>query len=252
MTESGGENLNDVYFDGHYKNIWKQMIPEKLTIAETEFLIQAANLKEAHCVLDLMCGYGRHALSLAKKGIKVMAVDNLPDYILEIENSASAENLPIETCLADVLNFKPQQAYDLVICLGNNLCFFAENDLSHLLSIIASSLDTGSKFIFNSWMLTELALKDFQRKTWTYVGELKCLSDSTHLLFPSRIETRSIFIEPDGKSEEKVSIDYLYSFNEMADLLHKAGFRILETWSIPGRKKYSLGEPRVYFETVRQ
>ena len=56
-----------------------------------------------------MCGYGRHAIALAKKGIYVTAVDNLDDYINEINKTAKNENLPVKAIKADVLEYKIEE-----------------------------------------------------------------------------------------------------------------------------------------------
>jgi SAM-dependent methyltransferase len=90
-------NINDTFFDGYYKDIWKAIIPEELTNRETDFLISYFKLQTGNSVLDLMCGYGRHALALGRKGIAVTAVDNLPAYISEIELFAQKEKLPVKT-----------------------------------------------------------------------------------------------------------------------------------------------------------
>jgi hypothetical protein len=43
-----------------------------------------------------------------------------------------------------------------------------------------------------------------------------------------------------------MGIDYIYSLDETEALLNKSGLVINETWSIPGKKKFALGEPRIY------
>ena len=75
------ENVNNTYFDGYYKEIWRSYIPPELTVKETDFMIRHFNLQPGNKVLDIMCGYGRHAIALAEKGISVTAVDNLSEYI---------------------------------------------------------------------------------------------------------------------------------------------------------------------------
>ena len=95
MPSTRAENINDSFFDGYYKDIWRALIPEALTKAEVDYLVNEARLKTGSKVLDLMCGYGRHALSLARLGINVTAVDNLADYINEIKEIAGKENLPV-------------------------------------------------------------------------------------------------------------------------------------------------------------
>ena len=73
------------------------------------------NLKEGSKVLDLMCGYGRHAIALAKKGIAVTAVDNLDDYINEINKIAKEENLPVKAIKADILQYKIDEKYMILL-----------------------------------------------------------------------------------------------------------------------------------------
>jgi cyclopropane fatty-acyl-phospholipid synthase-like methyltransferase len=71
-----------------------------------------------------MCGYGRHALSLARLGINVTAVDNLADYIREIREVVETEDLPVTALNEDVIQFQTNDKYDLIICMGNSVSFF--------------------------------------------------------------------------------------------------------------------------------
>lgn len=246
MSTNQTENINNNFFDGYYKEFWRSLIPETLTKAEVEYLVQEAKLQTGSKMLDLMCGYGRHALALARKGIEVTAVDNLSDYVEEIKDISQKENLPVIIYLQDVLKFQPNEKYELTICMGNNLSFFNENETRKLFSIVASCLKEKGKFIFNTWMITEIAAKHFKERSWTYVGETRFLTDSQYLFSPSRIEVESIFIDPSGQAEVKKAVDYIYSLNEIENFLNQSGFRINEMWSIPGKKKFTLGDPRVY------
>jgi len=246
MPSRKAENINNSYFNGYYKDIWRTIIPEALTNAEVEYIINEAALKAGSKVLDLMCGYGRHALSLARKGINVTAIDNLADYIDEIKQVVEKERLPLAAKLLDVIQFQSEDQFDLIICMGNSVCFFDREDSAKLYSRIASNLKKGGKFIFNSWMIAEIAVAQFKEKAWTYVGDVKFLSDSKYLFHPSRIEAESIFIAPNGSTERKLGIDYIYSLDETEGLLKGSGLVINETWSIPGKKKFGIGEPRIY------
>lgn len=246
MSIVRAENINNSFFDGHYKDVWRKLIPEALTKAETEYLVSEAKLKTADKVLDLMCGYGRHALSLARMGINVTAVDNLIDYVDEIKVIANRESLPITTLHEDVMQFQSEDEYDLVICMGNSLSFFNKEDSEKIFSEVRSSLKENGKFIFNSWMISEIVIKQFRENFWTTVGDIKCLYNGRYLFSPSRIETESMFIAPDGSTEMKLAVDYIYSLNETEAMLNKMGLEMKMTWSIPGKKKFTLGEPRVY------
>ena len=48
-------NINDTYFDGYYKEIWRSLIPDELTVKEVDFMWLYFNLQPGNKVLDLMC-----------------------------------------------------------------------------------------------------------------------------------------------------------------------------------------------------
>src|SRR5712671_4781904 len=99
-------NVNDIYFDGAYKEIWRSIIPTELTTKEVDFILSYFDVKKGNNVLDLMCGYGRHAIALGRKGIAVTAIDNLEDYVEEINRVAKEENIPTTGVRADILQYK--------------------------------------------------------------------------------------------------------------------------------------------------
>jgi SAM-dependent methyltransferase len=239
-------NINDTYFDGHYKQIWKSIIPDELTVKETDFMMQYFNLKPGSRVCDLMCGYGRHTLALAGKGVEVTAVDNLPDYINEVKNNAEAENLPVHPVLDDVMLYEPEGKFDLTIFMGNSLQFFDKEDVMLLLKKISNHLNTGGFFLINTWSLMEIVVKSFKEKSWSMNGDLKFLVDSKFFFSPNRVEAEHQIIAPDGTTEVKQSVDYIWSLNEIEAMLAESGMKMTEVFSIPGRKKFTLGEPRAY------
>ncbi|HMU45732.1 MAG TPA: class I SAM-dependent methyltransferase [Chitinophagaceae bacterium] len=240
------DNVNDIFFEGYYKDIWRTLIPEELTSKEVDFMIPFFKLGPDSKVLDLMCGYGRHALGLAKKGIPVTAVDNLPAYINEIKAIAEKEQLPVKPVAQNVIEYNSNDIYDLVICMGNSLNFFNADNTSKILATISSHLKPGGHLLINSWSIAEIAFKSFKEKTWGTVGELKFLTDSKILFHPTRMETESIVIAPDGTTEKKLGIDYIFSINELETMLKTAGLELQEVYSIPGKKKFTIGEPRAY------
>lgn len=239
-------NVNDQFFDGFYKDLWKAFIPEELTKKEVEFMLTYFQLSKESKVLDLMCGYGRHAIAFARNGIHVTAVDNLHDYVSELSEVVENEKLPVKAITEKVLDFKSDELFDLVICMGNSFNFLAPNEVDLLLNNIQGQLKPNGYFLINSWSITEIALKTFRENSWSQLDNKKFLVESKLLFSPTRIETDSIIISEDGVSESKKGIDYLYSLNEMEYLLKTAGLTMQQAYSIPGKKTFSLGDLRVY------
>ena len=240
------QNVNNSFFDGHYKDIWRRIFPEKTTLAEIEWIINEGNLKEEDRILDIMCGYGRHSLELARRGVYVTAVDNLCDYINEIKDKTANEKLPVEAVCEDVRDMQIDQQYDAATCMGNSLQFFNEQELLKILANISEHLKPGGKFFINTWSIAEIAMKNFKERGWDRFGNLLFLTDSKLLFHPTRIEMCSLIITDSGEREEKNGIDFIYSISELERMLNKTGFHLKEIYSIPGKKLFSLGEPRAY------
>ncbi len=239
-------NINDNFFEGHYKKIWKDLIPAELTQKELDFMVPYFELKKGSSILDLMCGHGRHTLGLARKGIKVTAIDNLAEYIDEIKATAEIEALPIQTIKQSILDLQAGGNHDLAICMGNSLQFFDAEDLSIILEVVSKSLKKGGHLLINSWSIAEISIRNFKEEVSSPMGEFQFNAKSTWHFSPSRIEIQSSIISPDGSSEDRNSVDYIYSLNEMEWMLKEGGFKMKEVYSIPGRKKFSFGEARAY------
>jgi 2-polyprenyl-3-methyl-5-hydroxy-6-metoxy-1,4-benzoquinol methylase len=246
------ENINNRFFDGSYREIWRKFIPPELTLKETEFIVKYFGLTPSSHVLDLMCGYGRHALALAESGIKVTAIDNQDAYISEINIQASSKNLPITALNKNLQEYFPQEEFDLAIFMGNSLNFFSLPEIHQIFQSLNTKSNPTSSILIHSWSISEIAIPLFKEKTWATVGGKKILSDSKFLFQPTRIESVNTIIDEEGVEETIVAIDYIYSFNEMESILNLNGFELKAAFSIPGKKNFALGDPRIYMIATKK
>jgi SAM-dependent methyltransferase len=239
-------NINNTFFEGSYKHAWKGIIPAGLTEAEVDFIQEMAALKRGARVLDIMCGYGRHALELGKRGTQVTALDNLQDYLDEIKTKASEQNLPVDTVQADVLHAQLSDVYDAAICMGNSFSFFDRQDAVTILKNISKHLKQRGILIINSWMIAEIALKHFKEKDWHYAGQYKCILEYKYSFHPSRIESEQTIIALDGSVETVKGIDYIFTLDQMEEMFREAGLKTKEVYGTPRKKRFTVGDGRVY------
>lgn len=239
-------NINDSFFEGEYKEIWRSLIPAVLTEKEIDFMVSYFNLEKGDRVLDLMCGYGRHSLALGRKEIRVTAIDNLKAYIDEINETAGAEGLPVQAFRENIVTYQAQGLFKLAICMGNSLNFFNREDLQQIITHTAAALKPGGHFLINSWSIAEIVFRNFRESSDGGVGEVQMSARQEMHFNPTRVEIETVFTRPDGSQETRKGIDYIYSLNEMGFLLKQAGLDLAEVFSIPGKKKFTLGEPRAY------
>jgi cyclopropane fatty-acyl-phospholipid synthase-like methyltransferase len=240
------ENINDRFFDGMYKEAWRKTIPEGLTEAEGDFIVEMANLQEGGKVLDLMCGWGRHSVELAKRGLKVTAVDNLKDYIEEINLTSLAKDLDIESIHASVVDLNLHKQFDAVICMGNSFNFFDRDSALSILRNVASNLKPHGILIINSWSIAEIAFRYFKEKDWFWAGDYRCVLENKYFTHPSRIESEQTIIAADGSSELLKAVDYIYSLDDLQFLFNDAGLKTRALYSTPRKRKWSFEDVRIY------
>jgi cyclopropane fatty-acyl-phospholipid synthase-like methyltransferase len=250
MSTSATANINDTFFSGLYKDVWRKLVPEGLTEAEVDFIQIVGALQPEAAVLDLMCGYGRHTLELARRGYTVTAIDNLPDYIDEIK--VNGKGMAITTQVNSLTTMQLTGTYDAAICMGNSFSFFNKEEARHILHKLSAHLRTGACFIINTWMLGEIAIRHFKEKEWFYAGEYKYLHDCRYLFNPSRIESEHTIITPEGVAESYQGVDYIFTLPELADILKEAGLMIDGVYSTPRKKLFKVGDTRAYITAYKQ
>lgn len=252
MSLPAAKNINNDFFKGLYKEVWRKEIPNGLTEAEVDFIQEIGGLKKGDHILDLMCGYGRHALELGRRGYQVTAIDNSKEYIAEIREKAENENVPVTAFEGDISQITYPDGAHMIINMGNSFAFFNAEAAALILQKAAACLRETGILLINSWMIGEIAIKNFQERSWHYIDEYKFIQESQYLFHPTRIETNYTILAPTGEVENLKGIDYIFSFAELEMMLNKAGFKMEEVYSTPRKRKYRFGEARAYIVARKQ
>lgn len=243
---SPSTNINDTFFEGIYKDVWRKLIPAGLSEAECDLLQDVAHLAPGDKVLDLMCGYGRHALELARRGFTLTAVDNSAGYISEVKSVAEDEGLAVETVSNSALEMQLNQQYKAAICMGNSFAFFNREDAVQLLKKIAAHLQNDGILMINSWMIAEIAIKHFREKEWYEVDGYKYMLDYRFQFQPSRIESEHTILSKKGEIEIIQGVDYIFTLSEMEVMFNEAGLKTKELYSTPRKRPFKMGDNRIY------
>lgn len=218
------------------------MVPPGLTEAECDFIEEMTSIKAGDKVLDIMCGFGRHALQLGHRGYEVFAFDNAADYIAEIDSAVEKDSLPVKAVAAGALEIELPSTYKAAILMGNSFAFFNKADTISLLKKIAAHLVPEGIMIINSYMIAEIAMRHFKQREWSEFDGYKYLMNYTFQFNPNRIESEHTVITPAGKIEEIKGIDYIFSINELEEMFRQSGFRINEIYATPRKRKFKMGD----------
>jgi len=101
-------------------------------------------------VVDLGCGFGMHAIPLARAGARVLAVDTSAQLLAEFARLAG--NLEIERVQDDLLSFRAhlKEKAAAVFCMGDTLTHLPEHtNLDFLVQEVAEALAPGGHVVFS-------------------------------------------------------------------------------------------------------
>jgi SAM-dependent methyltransferase len=107
------------FFDERYMLLFDRALNESQADRDATFIERALTLPKGARILDVGCGYGRHAIALAKLGYDVVGVD-VSDYLLSLARDRSAtENVSVQWVQGDMRSL-PQMGlgtFDACVCL---------------------------------------------------------------------------------------------------------------------------------------
>ena len=155
-----------------YKKDWtldiKNMSWVENTSNEVDYLIDLCNLNGTERILDLACGYGRHALEFAKRGYEVVGVDITKIYIEDATKSAKEMGLTnVSFICNDIREVKFCDEFDIVLNLADGAIGYLENEEENqkIFDIISRALKDGGQHVCDL-VCGDYACAHFPVKLW--------------------------------------------------------------------------------------
>jgi len=220
-----------------YKHGWSLDIKNSSWTEDTEnqvdFIVKALGLKGGERILDLACGYGRHALALARRGFQLTGADITPVFIEDATKSAAAENLPATFILSDIRDVSFENGFDAVLNLADGAIGYLENDGENLkiFDVVARALKPGGAH-FMDVCSAEHARLHFPKTSWE-VGEKSLALARFEWDEPTRRMTYAGWDIPYGEPARKPNIRMedadpvrLYDLPELEEILRQRGMEV--------------------------
>ena len=248
------------FFHGLPQDAWKAAQTEEQTHLDLELLVETLEFGPDDRLLDVFCGYGRHAVPLARMGARVTGIDISTDYITELKAVAVADKLPVTAIADDFLamsesNIGPVASFDAAYCLGNSFSFFPRPDMIAFLTRIATLLKPGGRFLAHSEMVAESILPDYQARNWQPVedasGEsILFLVENEYYPLHSRIDSHLTYVKA-GEVQTRTAQHYVYTLAELSQLFIETGFEVIDCYGTVEGDPYVLGDEAVWLLVQR-
>jgi cyclopropane fatty-acyl-phospholipid synthase-like methyltransferase len=211
------------YFTGLPQVAWQAFQTPEQDQLELEMLVESLELGPGDRVLDVFCGYGRHALPLARLGCAVTGIDLFADYTRALLTDAEPE-LDLTVLTGDFMTTPVAGPFDAAYCVGNSFSFFPRPQMLAFLRRIADALVPGGRFVAQTEMVAEIVLPDFRDRNWMPVSEtIQLLFENDYDPLEGRIDSWQTFLQG-GQSETRLAQHYLRTIAELCQLLTEAGF----------------------------
>jgi SAM-dependent methyltransferase len=146
----------------HYDDIFAFAHPWR---EEARSRILGRIIARAHSCCDLACGTGATAVSMAKLGKRVFAVDLSPSMCELTRRKALRERVEIEVIESDMRRFRLPSKVDLITCEFDALNHVPnKSDLALVAKAASRALKPGGYFYFD--VNTRLAFEEVWPLTW--------------------------------------------------------------------------------------
>lgn len=212
------------------------------------FLVEKLGLRAGETVFDQCCGIGRMSHPLARRGIRVIGVDLIPEYIRRAERQAMAEELPCELHVGDAFTFRPETTCDAGFNWWSSFGYMPEDRRNvEMLRRAYEVLKPGGKFALDYYSGPRL-LREFRDRIelryHTEHGEFPVARFARIRFETGMIEQEWRYRGPDDREHVKHSATRIYLPHDLAGLLRTAGFKNVELYGSYDGSPFALDSPR--------
>lgn len=204
-------------------------------------------------LLDLACGSGRLAVSLAQNGYQVAGLDLSEEMLALADYHARQAGVELELYQGDMTDLSQLENYEYVTCFADSLCYLpTQADLQACFQAVYQHLEPGGKFLFDviTPYKTDVVYPDYM---YNYSDEEQAFlwnsysGQDEH----SVIHDLTFFIYDDKKAAyERLSelhYERTYPLVTYKTMLAQAGFKQVEVSADFARKEATENDERWFF-----
>ena len=214
-----------VFQPDDYLYFYELTITDEVTDRQVAFLENELDLDRPQRILDLACGYGRHANRLAAKGHSVVGMDTSETFLNMARDEAAAKKLEITYLRGDMREIDFDNEFDRVLMLFTAVGYFDDETNIRVFQNVARALKPGGLFCFDAPNRDYIAKMLRHHHVTDRDGDIM-IDRNSFDTFTGRLHNRRTVIRNGRKREFEFSIR-LYNPTELSSILKKSGLEIV-------------------------
>lgn len=195
--------------------------------AEVDWIEHALGTEGGAAILDLACGPGHHAVEFALRRYELTGLDLSPAMIGRATESAAALGADVRWAQLDMVQMDFEDAFDAAYCVGTSFGLFDDERNAEVARRLHRALKPHGTFLLQV-LNRDHVIQRQPAMAWFEGDGCVCMEETSFNFITSRLNVKRTMIFDDGRQREIEYSIRLYSLHELGQVLHQAGFRILE------------------------
>jgi SAM-dependent methyltransferase len=213
-------------FDEDYLRTLPFMTAEQ-TLREVAFIKDSLRPPPEAELLDVGCGYGRHAIELGQGGYRVTGIDLSLPLLIRAADESQRRALSVNFVHADMREMAFDGQFDGAYCCLTSFGYFDEETNLKVAASVYRALKPGGRFLLDT-INRDYIVADLPTRVWWEGDGCVVLEEVDFNFQTNRLTVRRSIVFQDGRQVEHDISIRAYSLHELAKLLRQAGFRVLE------------------------
>jgi ubiquinone/menaquinone biosynthesis C-methylase UbiE len=213
----------DAFFSDFYLRAYANDEHDADAAAQAQSAARLAACPAGGDLLDVPCGYGRHAIPLARAGYRVVGVDRSRTLLAEARRRAGEG--PPELVDADYRELPfADESFDAALNLFTSLGFLGDDQDVRVLAEIGRVLRPHGRLVIET-MHRDLLVSHFHEQDWRLLGEGRLLLEQRTFDPGAGVaQTTQTLVDTSGSRESRTFSLRVYSATELVAMLGRAGF----------------------------
>ena len=214
----------DAFFGDFYLRAYAGEQRDSEAAAQALAAAALARCPEGGELLDVPCGFGRHAVPLAEAGYRVTGVDRSESLLEEARRRADGRARPT-LVRADYRTLPfADESFDSALNLFSSLGYLGDEADTEVLAEIRRVLRPGGRLVIET-MHRDLLVREFSETDWRLAGEGRLLLEQRTFEAATGVaQVTQTLVDPGGSRESRSYSLRVYAATELLAMVARAGF----------------------------